>query len=947
MAAVEQTARRLRDAINPWYAPICGLDIAALRQIVLLETPHLTHYTNQDVYWDSLRKLVLEEIREEITGSLEKVSRHSSDAQFSRISMAPNQGTWSVTSINVHRRTNSMKKNLVTGQYLVLITSDSRPHGLLGVANVSPNKQIKLQRVFDEMGVLPNDQTEFAFDCQLHLLVSLTSYERTYYALSEESKPSYFAHLIAADASYFQLQNPLATSCAEIEAVNPNLDMHQRRAAAAFIERDEGIQLLWGPPGTGKSTTITTILRATLRAGKRAVVSAHSNQAIGVLLDRLTKADPYAAVVTLSSADQTKLIYHLRCWGENNAALLTSLLHRLTELAAALTESDTQVLREEIQQTLQMLHCATTRIQTYVDELKETLALFTETPEHFYDDAHADELVSFIEIICEATSLHLSSVQAVKEKILLSKSIAVFSTLNALGRLKLGKPFTKKAMGEVDVAIVDEAGQTSEADIQTVFAINHNAMLLVGDPKQLPPTIKSGLAKSLGFEKSLMARLMDAGFPASMLQTNYRMLPRICRMPNRLFYADKLMNARYLAKRESPAKHLFSPYYQIVNVEGAEVRDPVTKSYYNETEATAVLSLYSYALSQGISAEDIWIITPYRAQMGKIREFAARGGVDVERSLATFDSAQGGEREFVILSLVRANHIKSYRFLESDQRINVAFTRARSALLALCNAATFDPLRQTTAVQQRMFDTLTLLSKSSEHYRTFLPLIDSQYCQTAYVDFPSLDEYLTNYGHYEDIPRDYGAVRAFYHFFGDELLTGQSPIIGDTFSLFRHPKLPVRTLGLQLLLDKFTHCCNINFTGLSHIFKPIVYDYPDYTYGYDGHEYHTAWEQKILLVFRGHDFTGAILDGLDLSECKFINVCFDGASLCGTRISERNMDLASLASYQAAQVQQGGMQAVDAAGMTSAVSTIILDAQMRGNLVDFESMAMAVSFTGQ
>ncbi len=61
-------------------------------------------------------------------------------------------------------------------------------------------------------------------------------------------------------------------------------------------------------------------------------------------------------------------------------------------------------------------------------------------------------------------------------------------------------------------------------------------LALVGDPNQLPSTVKSPTALKLGLGRSLMDRLCKLGMAMHMLNTQYRMHPHISLWPSRAFY---------------------------------------------------------------------------------------------------------------------------------------------------------------------------------------------------------------------------------------------------------------------------------------------------------------------------------------------------------------------------------------------------------------------------
>ena len=80
----------------------------------------------------------------------------------------------------------------------------------------------------------------------------------------------------------------------------------------------------------------------------------------------------------------------------------------------------------------------------------------------------------------------------------------------------------------------------------------HCVTLLTGDPHQLGPVVMTDVARSVGHDKSMMKRLIE--FPLYerdkggefnkkfiiQLVKNYRSLPELLEVPNKLFYELKL-----------------------------------------------------------------------------------------------------------------------------------------------------------------------------------------------------------------------------------------------------------------------------------------------------------------------------------------------------------------------------------------------------------------------
>jgi superfamily I DNA and/or RNA helicase len=84
----------------------------------------------------------------------------------------------------------------------------------------------------------------------------------------------------------------------------------------------------------------------------------------------------------------------------------------------------------------------------------------------------------------------------------------------------------------------------------------------------------------------------------------------------------------------------------------------------------------------------VGIITPYVDQLKLLqREFAAEREAGL--TIRTCDGFQGGEREYIFISLVRSNPEGNIGFCGEESRINVSITRARRGMMIVGSAGTF------------------------------------------------------------------------------------------------------------------------------------------------------------------------------------------------------------------------------------------------------------------
>ncbi|KAI5170015.1 hypothetical protein PAEPH01_1176 [Pancytospora epiphaga] len=224
--------------------------------------------------------------------------------------------------------------------------------------------------------------------------------------------------------------------------------------------------------------------------------------------------------------------------------------------------------------------------------------------------------------------------------------------------------------------IVDEACQATEPSTLIPMKYNFSKVILVGDPKQLPPTT---FAKNSPLGYSLFERLSKSYHPL-FLNSQYRMHPSICRISSHLFYDNKLITAPVMqskiACKKAACKYKLLPVNFIHTTCGGEKVDEY-RSYYNIVEAKAAIEICKAIESKYGSGLSAVVLTPYKAQANLLRSI---GGHCYESN--TIDGFQGKEADVVILSTVRETGLG---FVCDFRRINVAITRARYGLIILGN----------------------------------------------------------------------------------------------------------------------------------------------------------------------------------------------------------------------------------------------------------------------
>ncbi|OQR99819.1 ATP-dependent helicase [Achlya hypogyna] len=243
-----------------------------------------------------------------------------------------------------------------------------------------------------------------------------------------------------------------------------------------------------------------------------------------------------------------------------------------------------------------------------------------------------------------------------------------------------------------DAVVIDEAAQAVETSTLIPLRERVARVIFVGDPKQLPATVKSVEAQDALFNRSMFERLADGGVPRAILRVQYRMHPFLREFPSKCFYNGILSDGPVIASRlHALGMQVYQhPCYQpfvLYDIEGCE-RDGPGGSKLNKAEALFGISMVEHMYKTiGLVARKEWsigFVTPYKEQVLTLRHLvASKGWGDVE--VNTVDGFQGREKDIIIMSCVRT---KGVGFLKDIRRLNVALTRARYCCFVLGHAKT-------------------------------------------------------------------------------------------------------------------------------------------------------------------------------------------------------------------------------------------------------------------
>ena len=419
----------------------------------------------------------------------------------------------------------------------------------------------------------------------------------------------------------------------------PWLNASQEKAADLVL-RAKDVAVVHGPPGTGKTTTLVEAIYEALHREVQVLVCAQSNMAVDWISEKLSER----GVNILRIGNPTRVTDRML----NDTYERRFERHPLYDQLWGIRRNIRQ-LYDSREGNRENRHQKIAQLKERAAELEYTIN------ESLFADARV--------IACTLTgSAH---------------------------PLLTGRRF--------GTLFIDEAAQALEASCWIAIQ-KADRVILAGDHRQLPPTIKSPAALSGGLDKTLMQTICE-NKPrcVSMLTIQYRMSDEIMQFPNREFYDGLLQSdpsvkyrgildwdtaIEWVESEENEGETLASDGLSRINPVEAELALQTLHDYIERIGKDRIL----------YERLDIGIISPYKGQVQLLRRMLRKDSywkpLRPLISINTVDGFQGQERDIILISMVRQNEQGQVGFLSDLRRMNVAITRARMKLIIIGHSPT-------------------------------------------------------------------------------------------------------------------------------------------------------------------------------------------------------------------------------------------------------------------
>ncbi len=447
---------------------------------------------------------------------------------------------------------------------------------------------------------------------------------------------------------------------------NQQLVLNDSQIRAIHKVTKSELTFIWGPPGTGKTRTLSATCLSLMKQGETVLVVAHSNVAVDVAMMDIAKALEHKHYLL----DQGSIIR----LGTPQHSDMQQPLYEKMSIRGILRRKQPNLIQE---------------IEKLEKELRHKTSLVGK--KQSLSELDTTILLSEIER-CKSTLALKNSQMKDYEKDYLRHARVIGCTFS---KLAISDDLNERHFGAV---LIDEASMASVPNCIFASGFATERVAIYGDFRQLAPIalsekeqVKKWLWRDIFSYAGIVATVDSNSHDERLilLDTQYRMHPTIADIPNKLFYRNLLStDDGVLDRTEVITRRLPNKGECVINVDPSMlssvcVKEKESKSRFNLVSAICSVIYLEQSLLDGSS---VGIETPYNAQSRLVGRMLRDLKYEREDAMvATVHRFQGSERDVIIFDTVESSLLSPSLLLKSDEipdrLANVAISRARGKFI--------------------------------------------------------------------------------------------------------------------------------------------------------------------------------------------------------------------------------------------------------------------------
>ena len=401
-------------------------------------------------------------------------------------------------------------------------------------------------------------------------------------------------------------------------------------------------EMVWGPPGTGKThTLVDEVQRIVQEPDERVLVVSTTNKATDEVALRL--GQQAGGVLRVGTVDVSKYRKEGRL----------DLLPRPVQQLEAVERAQAQLSRARTWRQRANALLALSRARRGVPRLRDLLA--EQAPR------------------CVLTTAH--------------------GALSAVTSPEL-EPFLAHRRAPFTTVIIDEAGLIPRATVAALGLLAARQVVLVGDPMQLSPICVAARSMAPSVKRwlalSAMERVSQHHPWVQPLHHQYRMHPDICATVSLFQYGGRLQDAYKIRSRPLPepmqgrlAAWPRAAWVVLDQCEGLDLTSiAAERGSRRSWKRPAGIEIFDRLLGRYPKLGELsgLFISPYRAQAHAAEAVLEHRGLAEHWTASTVHRQQGAQADVVVFDLVRHG---GWPLPEWKRLVNVALSRARHQLVVL------------------------------------------------------------------------------------------------------------------------------------------------------------------------------------------------------------------------------------------------------------------------